>query len=79
MTVTIPDDRIRNVPLTERDALVDVAIGLYKRQLISIGKAAEVAGLTTPELLRELGRRTIPINFGTDDLNQDLETIRKLP
>ena len=78
MTVTIPDDRIKNVPLTERDALVDVAIGLYKRQLISIGKAAEIAGVSTPELLHELGRRAIPVNYGPDDLDHDLETIRKI-
>jgi predicted HTH domain antitoxin len=78
MTVTIPDDRIKNVPLTERDALVDVAIGLYKRQLISIGKAAEIAGVSTPQLLHELGQRCIPINYGLDDLDQDLETLRKL-
>lgn len=78
MTVTIPDERITNVSFTERDALIDVAIGLYKRQLISIGKAAEIAGTSTPELLHELGRRCIPINYGRDDLKQDLEAIKKL-
>jgi predicted HTH domain antitoxin len=78
MTVTIPDDRIKNLPLTERDALIDVAIGLYKRQVISIGKAAEIAGVSTPELLQELGRRCIPINYGPEDLDRDLETIRKI-
>jgi predicted HTH domain antitoxin len=75
MTVTIPDERIRNVPLTERDALVDVAIGLYKREIISLGRAAEIAGLSTPQMLEELGQRRIPINYGVEDLREDLATL----
>jgi predicted HTH domain antitoxin len=78
LTLTIPDDRLRNIALTERDAVIDVAIGLYKRQLISIGKAAEVAGISTPEILHELGQRQIPINYGPDDLKHDLKTLDKL-
>lgn len=76
MTFTIPSERLGNVPLTERDALVDVAIGLYKREEASLGRAAEVAGITSVELLDELGRRRIPVNYGPSDLQADLSTLK---
>ena len=60
MTFTIPTERLGNVVLDERDAVVDIAIGLYKRQMVSLGRAAEVAGMASPEFLAELGRRRIP-------------------
>ena len=72
MIVTIPVERLGNVPLSERDAVVDIAIGLYKREQVSLGRAAEVAGLSSVDFLAELGRRRIPINSGVEDLKSDL-------
>jgi predicted HTH domain antitoxin len=57
MTVTIPDDLIGNMQLNEQDVLVDIAIGLYKREQVSLGRAAEIANMSSPAFLDELGRR----------------------
>ncbi len=78
MTVNISEERLRSVALNERDAVVDIAIGLYKREQVSLGRAAEIAGLSTPEFLNELGRRRIPINLEVDDLRADIETLKRL-
>ena len=75
MTLNIPAERLGNVALSERDALVDIAIGLYKREQVSLGRAAEIAGRTSVELLAELGSRRIPINYGVDDLRSDMATL----
>jgi predicted HTH domain antitoxin len=77
MTLTIPTERLGNVVLDERDAVVDIAIGLYKRQMVSLGRAAEVAGMSSPEFLAELGRRQIPINYGVDELREDAIVLGK--
>ena len=78
MTLTIPRERLGNVALDERDAVVDIAIGLYKRQAVSLGRAAEIAGISSVELLTELGRRHIPINYGVEELREDLAALAKL-
>ena len=78
MTLTIPAERLGNIALNERDALVDIAIGLYKRDEVSLGRAAEIAGLSSPTFLAELGRRRIPINYDVDDLRADLATLKQL-
>jgi predicted HTH domain antitoxin len=75
MTLTIPSERLGDLRVTEKDALVDIAIGLYKREEVSLGRAAEVAGITSVQMLSELGRRHIPINYGPDDLRADIATL----
>ena len=79
MTLTIPPERFGNLRVTEQDALVDIAIGLYKREEVSLGRAAEVAGISSVQLLGELGRRHIPINYGPDDLQADFATLNDRP
>jgi len=79
MTLTIPNERIGNLRVSEQDALVDIAIGLYKREEISLGRAAEVAGISSVQLLGELGRRHIPINYGPDDLRADVAVLNDKP
>ena len=76
MTVTIPDDLIGNMQLNEQDVLVDIAIGLYKREQVSLGRAAEIANMSSPAFLDELGRRKIPINYDINDLHADLASLR---
>lgn len=78
MTVTIPEDRLGDLALSEKDALVDISIGLYKREQVSLGKASEIAGLSSPGFLAELGRRRIPINYDTDDLRADMAALKSL-
>ena len=75
MTLTIPSERFGSLRVTEQDALVDIAIGLYKREEISLGRSAEVAGISLVQLLGELGRRHIPINYGPNDLQADVAAL----
>jgi predicted HTH domain antitoxin len=78
MTVTIPSERLGSVQLVERDALVDIAIGLYKRQEISLGRAAEIAGIAMVDLMTELARRHISVNYHPQDLRSDLANLKRL-
>ena len=75
MTLTIPDERIGNLKIDERDVMTDIAIGFYKRDQVSLGRAAEIAGISSPKFLNELGRRRIPINYEVDDLHADVATL----
>jgi len=78
MILTIPDERLGTISIREGDAVVDVAIGLYKREEVSLGRAAEIAGISTPEFLSELARRRIPINYAAADLREDVATLDRL-
>ena len=44
----------------------------------TLGQAAEVAGIAQAEFLRELGKRRIPIHYGSDELSDDLCAVESL-
>ena len=42
---------------------------------VTLGQAAEVAGLSQSAFLRELGRRKIPLHYGVEEFSRDLSTL----
>lgn len=76
--ITIPDAATRAFGLTEAEALVNMACGLYADARASLGHAAELSGLSIPAFMRELARRHIAMNYGVEDFEQDLRNIAEL-
>lgn len=65
------------VPLTggadTANTLIELAATLYDRELVSLGRAARIAGLSYSEMIDELGRRGIAtIRTTPDDLQREL-------
>jgi predicted HTH domain antitoxin len=76
MELTLPkslDERI-----SPRSAALHLAIGLFVSEEATLGQAAETAGLSQAEFLRELGRRHIPIHYGRAELAIDLAAVELL-
>lgn len=56
-----------------RALLVDLAITLFDREQLSLGRAALIAGLSRREMLDELSRRRIPVIRTTaEELDREL-------
>ena len=54
-------------------ALLDLAAALYDREMISLGKAARIGGLSYSEMIDELGRRDIAtIRLAPGELEREL-------
>jgi predicted HTH domain antitoxin len=64
--------------MTIDQLLVELAVHLYEQGRLSIGKAHELAGLSLWEFRQLLGLRRISPHFAAEDLEQDLETLRRL-
>lgn len=78
MNVTVPDNIAEASHLTPETALLDVAIGIYKREQWSMGRCAKIVGMNRQKFQEELGKREIPINYDDTDFEQDMATMRKL-
>lgn len=52
---------------------MDHALKLYQEGKISIGKAAEIAGVSLWEILDTILKRKIPLQITRDDLEEDLK------
>lgn len=78
MVIEVRDESLRGLQLTEAQALVDFAVGLFTERRITLGRAAEIARSTQLDFQRELGRRGIPIHYDVEDLHADLQTLAAL-
>ena len=71
------------VPLGDQTStsatLLELAVALYESDQVSLGRAAEVAGLPYSRMIDELGRRSIPVvRYSVEDLDRELEHVRTL-
>jgi predicted HTH domain antitoxin len=78
MTLDIPSLSGSEAGLTEADLRQDLALALYQQEKISLGKAAEIAGLDRWGFQRLMKERGICLNYDVDDLNQDVATLKQL-
>lgn len=64
--------------LSETEARRELAIVLYQREKLSLGRAAQLAGMKKFEFNELLADRDIPMHYGMEELKQDLVTARSL-
>ncbi|MCW5550969.1 MAG: UPF0175 family protein [Verrucomicrobiae bacterium] len=76
MTLTLPENL--EARLSPREASLYLAIGLFVTEEATLGQAAEIAALSQADFLRELGRRRIPLHYGSEELAADLRTVESL-
>jgi predicted HTH domain antitoxin len=56
----------------ETELLKELALGLYRRGILSLGKARILAHMTRGEFERLLGERRVPRHYSGADLEEDL-------
>lgn len=80
LTLEIPDtvEQALRLPRDGRlnELMLELAVALYARGILSLGKASELAKLSKTELGLLLGRRGIPRHYGEEELAQDLKYAR---
>jgi predicted HTH domain antitoxin len=78
MTIEVQDEVLRGLALTQAQALLDLAVGLFTERRVTLGRAAKIAGLTQLEFQRQLGLRGIALHYDVEDLRADLDTLDAL-
>jgi len=78
--ISIPDDiaEAMSIPRPEREerARLELAVALYAQEILSFGKARQLAGLTKLAFAHELGRRNIPRHYTAENLAEDIAYAR---
>lgn len=77
-TLIIPQDILASAHLTLDDVKVELAIHLYEQNLLSVGKARELADLPLWTFRQLLAARRIPVHYSVEDLNADVETLKSM-
>lgn len=75
--IEIPDQIAQAIRLPpgeqKQQLLIELAVALYARGVLSFGKARELADLSKHEFGLLLGRRDIPRHYQAEDLQDDLD------
>ena len=74
----VSQDVLDSARMTPAELKVEMALHLYAQGRLSIGKARELAGMALWEFRQLLASRRIPPHYGTEDLDQDVATLRDL-
>lgn len=78
MTLVLPLPAALEGKMQPRDAKLHLAIGAFTAEELTLGQAAEIAGVSQTEMMRELARRKIPQHYDLDEFEKDLETVDAL-
>ena len=78
MTFTIPDTVLAETKISSDELRIELAVYLYEKQRLSIGKARKVAGLNLIEFQKELVQRNIFLHLSVQDLETDLKNLNLL-
>ena len=78
MGIMISDDILEATHMTEAEFLREVAIFLYATGKLSMGKARQLARMDRISFQFLLASRQIPLNYGVEEVDLDLETLRRL-
>ena len=80
VTLEIPDEVLADLPVPAPDRAaflrLEAACGLYARDVLSLGRAAELAGIPKFDFGLEVGRRGIPRHYTAEDLEADIAYAR---
>jgi predicted HTH domain antitoxin len=78
MGVIISDDILEATHMTDGELKQEFAILLYQKEKLTLAQASRLAGLDRLQFQHLLASRRIPINYDIEDLNKDLDTLRKI-
>jgi len=76
MKLIVPEDILTSIKIPkkelERTLKLDLAMALYQREVVSLGNARKLAGISKWDFLEELGRRKISRHYTEKELEEDL-------
>jgi predicted HTH domain antitoxin len=79
MVITIPKavENALRIPVKDQEKELKklLALKLYEKGILGMGKARELIGATRMEFLYMLKEEGIPVNYDQDNLEEDLRTI----
>ena len=78
MSVVIPDDVLRAARMSEAQLKLEIAIMLFQKDKISIGKARRLAGINLLEFQREIAERGICIHYDVEEFEEDIKTLQEM-
>ena len=75
MTVELPADVMESARISAEEVRLEIAVALFRVERLSLGRAAELAGLSVQTFLEILCFRQIGVHYGVEDALEDARTL----
>ncbi len=78
VSLDFPRSVLDSARLTPEELKIELAVLLYQRGRLSIGKARELAGMSLWQFRQLLGSRQIGPHYGMDEYAEDVDALRQV-
>ena len=75
MILQIEDLELEAIQMTLEELKLEIAVLLYAKGKLSMGKASRIANMNRILFQKELGKRKVPMNYDEVELERDLKTL----
>lgn len=77
MSLMIPDQVLQAAHITPAELQREIAVLLFAQERLTLGQASHLAGISQFDFQHLLASRDIPIHYGVEDFERDLETLKR--
>ena len=78
MDLLITTELLKKANIPEEQARLELAIFLFEKGMLTLGKASAFASLHRFQMQKELAKREIPMSYDLAEFEKDLATIKKM-
>jgi len=78
MTLTLPLPVAMEQTFQPARAKLHLAVDAFVAEEVTLGQAADIAGISQTEMMRELSQKRIPLHYDQEEFAEDLQTIAAL-
>lgn len=75
MSLTISDELLDSVGLSEPELLIEIAVMLFQQERASLGKASKIANRNYVEFQELLARRNISLHYDVEEFEEDVKNL----
>ncbi len=75
MEIKISDDILKKTNLSAEDIKIEIAVLLYKKEVLTLRQASELTKLHQIQFQKELAKRKISLNYDIESFREDLSNI----
>lgn len=78
MSILLSDDMLKNAQISEEELRLELAIFLFQKGVLTLGKASESLDVPQFILQKELASRKISVNYGYKEFQEDLSVVEEM-
>ncbi|MCA9979582.1 MAG: UPF0175 family protein [Anaerolineales bacterium] len=78
MSIIISNQILQATHMSEGEILLELALLLYQKEKLSLGKASELAQMSRLQFQHLLASRQIPLNYDIAEFEADLATLASI-